>query len=991
MRNFLRWKLSLCSVLILAPSALGLDYFLEPREASGPHTINGNQIILDGADQTVVLEIRIDNWDPVTDVGVCLNGSLCSVSQQDCPSGQCQQSNGLLQTYQVVVDGSSYEGVLDPVALPLDDMIEPGNPEWIFAGSTALRTANTTTDDFLLGALVLTSGDAVAYAGEDKYCATLTIDVPAGAVGSYTINLIANPNQTFARDTMATPIVPVNLAPAIISIACQTNADCNDSNACTTDTCLPDDTCQNAPNFDEATFCCNPADGMLTMISDGLECTEDICNPDDGSVTHPPLPAGSSCGSPVNTECDNPDTCDGAGTCQTNLEPSGTACGDPTDTECNGADTCNGSGMCQMNIAPSGTACGDPSDTDCTNPDTCNGVGVCNPNNAANGVTCDDGLFCNEGETCMGGVCTGGDPTDCDDGLPCTADSCNEDTDVCDNVLQPGNCLIDGVCYMDGEFNPANDCEVCDPATSTSDWTLRPAGSECDDGNPCTGTGAPGIGVDTCDDMGVCMGMLDPSCNDGCEDAVEVTEGANSGTNTTAGPVDDAEASCEPNSNNDVWFVYTAPCDGEVLIRTNGSVFAPSNDTVLNVFDECGGTELACDDDSGVGLLSALTLTIVQGEDYFIRVAGFEDNVGEIVLNIDAVDDCIIDGECFAEGAINPENDCEACLPDVSSSDWSPRLRGTVCGDPADTDCDSPDACDGAGTCEVNFKPDGIACTDDGNDCTDDVCSSGTCAHPPLMADTPCGDPTDTECDNPDSCDGLGVCLDNFEDMGAACGDQSSDQCDNPDICDGSGGCVVNFVPNGTECDDGDNCTGEDICTDGSCAGTAIAEAPLVVAASSRRIDVTPLPAGSPGPVALEVTSPDWTCLLKYVDTDGSLSDMPVEQLIDDWGTIMVTDVDIVPDSTYEVRAVCGAFTSDAGSDTTFTWGDIDGDGFTNLGDAFIIVEVIEGTSPNFTVADADIWPCEPDGFVNLVEALQIVLTIEGQTYAETGCPLPCP
>jgi len=169
--------------------------------------------------------------------------------------------------------------------------------------------------------------------------------------------------------------------------------------------------------------------------------------------------------------------------------------------------------------------------------------------------------------------------------------------------------------------------------------------------------------------------------------------------------------------------LYTAPCDGLVLIDTIGSTFAdsdepPANDPVLTVFDACGGTELACDDDGGPLFQAALELSITEGVTYTIRVAGFEDGVGDIVLNITPIDDCVIDGVCFAEGAVNPGNDCEECNPALSSSDWSPRLPGTSCGNPSVDECDNPDACDGAGLCEINNKPNGTQCPTDGNDCT---------------------------------------------------------------------------------------------------------------------------------------------------------------------------------------------------------------------------------------------------------------------------------
>jgi len=66
---------------------------------------------------------------------------------------------------------------------------------------------------------------------------------------------------------------------------------------------------------------------------------------------------------------------------------------------------------------------------------------------------CDDGLFCNGEETCVGGFCQAGTPVNCNDGVSCTVDSCNENTDSCDNV--PNDDLCDDGLFCNGE-------EYCD-------------------------------------------------------------------------------------------------------------------------------------------------------------------------------------------------------------------------------------------------------------------------------------------------------------------------------------------------------------------------------------------------------------------------------------------------------------------------------------------------------------------------------------------------
>ncbi len=1428
-----------CVVWSAWSHAQGAEFFIKPISSTGLHVITGNEIVLDGPGQVVTLEVRLDNWIQIPDVGACTNGSQCSVLAQDCAVGPCVQHNGFLGAYQVRVDEAGYQGILSPVLLPADQLIDISNPEYVFFGLAGIAAADTSTDSYAYGALVLNPAQAPVFPGTDRYGGTLQVNVPAGAIGTFTIGFVIASVETFMLDSGGVNVTPLVTTPAIITIACQSNADCNDNNACTTDVCNLDDTCSNTPNFDANLFCCNPVSGSLTIIDDGNECTVGVCDAASGAVIQQPRPAGTvcgnpaqgacdaqdtcdllgvcvdraqpagtacgdptntdcnnadtcdgggvclaniepvgvacgdptitdcdradtcdgagtcldnleslgtSCGSPADTECDNPDTCDGVGACLANVSPvglpcgnpignqcdnpdscdgagsclsnfviGGTACGNPANTECDNPDTCDGGGICDANrlpdgatctddgnqcrddvclvgvcshpLSPVGTFCGDPLNTDCnladtcdgagtclpnlllagtlcgnpdnticTDPDTCNGFGTCQPNNEINGTPCDIGAFCTDSAACAGGVCGGGVPLDCGDGLACTADSCNEPAQACDNVLIPGNCLIDGVCHAEGALNPANDCEICDSVASPTAWTLRPENSPCSDGDVCTGP-------DVCSALGVCAGTLDPACNDDCINAVQVFDGANVSNNDNRGP-DDAEAVCQPVSNNDVWFFYVASCTGPVMVDTIGSLFTPSNDTVLSVYGACGSPELACDDDAGPGLLSFLEFDAAVGQTYFIRVAGFLNNSGDISLNISTVTCCVIDGLGIPAGAPNPLNECEACIPQQNSIGFSPRPAGSLCGDPAFGECDSADSCDGNGACEINHKPngtpcsddgndcsadlcgngacehpflksgtacgdttstacdapdtcdglglclvnfiptgvlcgdpatsecdnadvcdgvgacnpnhqpDGLACTDDGNDCTADQCSTGlcvhpnsavgsacgdagnsgcdnpdscdgagiclpnfepggfacgnpadtecdnpdtcngagsclvnfegdtvpcgspidtgcdnpdtcdgvgscranlelsgfpcgdpsntqcdnpdtcdgiggclanfeisgvacgdptttecdnpdacdgggaclvnnvatgtacsddgndcsqdfcdlgACTHPPQTVGTPCGNPADTECDNPDTCNATSTCLDNFEPVGTACGAPTDSQCDHPDSCDGGGGCLANLETNGTVCDDSDLCTGGDACVDGLCEGDAVAQKPLVSALGSRRMQVTPLPLGAPGAVALRVTSPDWPCLSKFIAADGSLTLTPVFQLIDVWGTIVVEDLDVVPDSTYVVEALCGAFTSVSGSTQTAIWGDADGDGVVTLADVQLTVLGFQGFFNIQPLEVLDLWPCLPDRIINFDDILQVVIAFQGGTYLDTGCSVPCP
>src|SRR5206468_355133 len=99
--------------------------------------------------------------------------------------------------------------------------------------------------------------------------------------------------------------------------------------------------------------------------------------------------AGTSCGSTADTQCDNPDTCNGAGSCLANNEPNGSSCGD-AGTECTNQDTCQ-AGLCHDNgFKPAGTSCGSGSSGQCDNADSCNGAGACQQNHTPDGTNCGD-------------------------------------------------------------------------------------------------------------------------------------------------------------------------------------------------------------------------------------------------------------------------------------------------------------------------------------------------------------------------------------------------------------------------------------------------------------------------------------------------------------------------------------------------------------------------------------------------------------------------
>jgi hypothetical protein len=252
---------------------------------------------------------------------------------------------------------------------------------------------------------------------------------------------------------------------------------CNDGLFCTIDdACDTDGKCTGSPR----------------ECDDGVACNDvSVCEEDSDSCSEPTNQCGTSSVCDVATGmcvttcagCVINSVCVAVGaeqpgnpcmTCQPSVSATaysgamGKACGQGPN-ECSGQDNCSAQGQCQVNHLPAGTACGDSTSSVCNQADTCDGNGTCQPRPAANGTSCEDGAFCTTGDRCLGGQCAGGSPRSCRNG-----EACNEAADQC----QCQGCLVANTCFQIGAANPANSCQICDPA--------RPnAFSNVSNGTPC--------------------------------------------------------------------------------------------------------------------------------------------------------------------------------------------------------------------------------------------------------------------------------------------------------------------------------------------------------------------------------------------------------------------------------------------------------------------------------------------------------------------------
>lgn len=131
------------------------------------------------------------------------------------------------------------------------------------------------------------------------------------------------------------------------------------------------------------------------------------------------------------------------------------------------------------------------------------------------------------------------------------------------------------------------------------------------------------------------------NANDDCSNATPI--GVGSLSDTTVGATADGSVTCGNGTNSaSRWYSYFAVADRLVTVQLCGSNY----DTVLSVHSACPGTvinQIACNDDS-CGLQSIVQFLASAGNDYLIRVAGYNGNTGNYTLDLTEVDPGTLSG-----------------------------------------------------------------------------------------------------------------------------------------------------------------------------------------------------------------------------------------------------------------------------------------------------------------------------------------------------------
>jgi hypothetical protein len=202
-----------------------------------------------------------------------------------------------------------------------------------------------------------------------------------------------------------------------VTCQCQTNANCDDANACTTDTCTANkcvNTVTNGATCDDKNPCslastCNSTGACVADTTKMFDCStqNDTCNTGvcyvgttgAAACKKQPKAKGVSCDDTL--FCTTADTCDGVGKCIGGVAPT---C--PKPAQCFAAVCTEAAKGCTTQALAQGSLCTD--NNSCTNGDACNGTGSCTPGAAVPDFgACDDGIPYTSADFCYATQCAG--------------------------------------------------------------------------------------------------------------------------------------------------------------------------------------------------------------------------------------------------------------------------------------------------------------------------------------------------------------------------------------------------------------------------------------------------------------------------------------------------------------------------------------------------------------------------------------------------------
>ena len=494
-----------------------------------------------------------------TKPAVCNQGTCTPIGIQSCDDSlvcttdTCDPKTGCmnkLDAGKCLIGGACYEGGA-PGATCLACKPDENTTSWTYMANATCDDGNPCTKDDQCTAMGAPGCNGTMFSCDDGlYCTTDTCDGKGGCTNPLLTGYCVIGGKCW-DDNQLNPENPCLVCSVLASTTAWSNAkdgmtcgggtcsgltftsaktclagqctggggsqNCDDGNACTTDSCAP----AGCNSVVQSGFCLIPGKGCVPTGQANPANACQTCVPTKSAVMWSDATDGTTCIAAG---------CTGLVHAAAKTCVSGQCIGGGTTTNCDDVITCT-----TDSCTPT-TGCGNVLQPEsCLISGVCRGDGEANPlnlcqacratqnalawSNVTDGTTCGAGT-CNDlvftsAKTCQSGQCSGGGGSlNCDDGKPCTQDSCSP-TSGCTSVLDDGYCLIGGVCYSEGQPHPSIPCQVCTSDKTVSAWSNAVDDTICVSGT-CSGLAwttpktcsfgqcSGGGGVQSCDDANSC-------------------------------------------------------------------------------------------------------------------------------------------------------------------------------------------------------------------------------------------------------------------------------------------------------------------------------------------------------------------------------------------------------------------------------------------------------------------------------------------------------
>lgn len=436
------------------------------------------------------------------------------------------------------------------------------------------------------------------------------------------------------------------------------------------------------------------------------------------------------------------------------------------------------------------------------------------------------------------------------------------------------------------------------------------------------------------DDMAFCLNrplgptfgcLPSPPANNNCANAAPLSATGPQFFDL-AGATDDgpAHSACNaPNQTNqgqianDIWYCLTAPCTGEIFVRTCDE---SDVDTRLAVYQGCAcpptnGNLLACNDDlcGEFGLQSMIVFDAIQGQQYLIRAGTYPGSPG------------------------------------------GPGILDITCGPPPNNSCAA------AGSCCVSRNSAG---------CYDDDCRLTVCACDPFCCDVAWDESCAGTGVDGSGCGAMGLCACaaecGDEDAGDCCVAHSNPSCSDSACCDAV--CACDDYCCTTEWDpscagfgfQNNGCGAAAMCAqcDPTCPSGAVTFVDPPTGIVDARVPHSPICAGDvKGLTTFTVVAPEGAsrgCFSVCETTSGGFTNF-IADVVDEFGNFtIVLNRPITPGAMAKIR-----YRSDSAVVTTGTFishpGNVNGDTTVNSADINALVSALNGGSLPHGLASGDI------------------------------------